>query len=147
MPSSSDKYVSAKDIDPSNMDLILTPKTAIEYRKQALKKKSHPEPLVYRMTDGKPTLVINEMVVSLPIDGFESWLCGILFRNGKPVRKIFYRQAILKRWDPDTNHYSLRTVSDAARRLNDRIRRDTNFKEPLVSPSGKLIGLNPFYLS
>jgi hypothetical protein len=120
---------------------------AIEYRKQALKKKPHPELLVYHMADGKPALVIGGVVVSLPVDGFESWLCGVLFRNGKPVRKVFHRQAILKRWDPDTNHYSLRAVSDTARRLNDRVKRDTNFKEPLVSPAGKLIGLNVFYLS
>ncbi|HTB49303.1 MAG TPA: hypothetical protein VK712_04440 [Verrucomicrobiae bacterium] len=145
MPSSKDSFVSAQEIDSDQPDILITPNMAATLRRELAQKSTR---LTYlKHGTRRPILTIDGEAVEIPAEGYESRLCEVLFRNGKPVSKVFSRKQIRTRWDSiNPEFYELRSVSDAARRLNDRVKRDTTCREPLVSPAGKSIGLNRFYL-
>ena len=141
MPSSSD-YISAKDIDSSNQDILISPKVAQEYRKH--KAQINPR-ISYDRTNC--LLVVDGHNIQLPAQGLESLLCNLLFVKGQPVKKKFDRDEVRSRWDRDNpESYELRVVSDAASRLNKRVENITRNKQALIYPAGKSIGINPVYL-
>ena len=94
---------------------------------------------------GQATLIIGLKQTALQPYSKEDLLCQVLFKNTKAMKKIWDRDEVIERWSNTSKvDYKVREVSDAARRINDKVA--NLLDSPLFITKGKSVSLNQQYV-